>query len=257
MIKILIVDDEPFICDTLSHTFQYVGYKTLMATNGIDAIRIFSEEKPDAVFLDILLPDIDGIEVLRKIKKINPEVVVIMVSAVTNEETKEKCFSLGALEFVSKPFSMEYLRDIIATNVHLIRKQNVQMNKPKIMIVEDEAETAQALAHFIKKRIEVDIDTVFEGDSALKLLNTNDYDIVFLDISIPGPDGIEILKQMKHNKKSCAFIVISAWDGEEKAIEAIEAGAIEYMKKPLVLEILLARIKFVLKSQNKWISKLD
>lgn len=123
MIKILVVDDEPGICDILKKTFKPIGFTVLTATNGQDAIAQVNREKPGLVFLDIRMLGMSGLDVLREIKKTHPAVKVIMVSVMDDDDTKKEAYALGADEFVTKPFMSDYLEELVNKKVSEIIKE--------------------------------------------------------------------------------------------------------------------------------------
>ena len=120
---ILIVDDEKNILQTLAPILQDEGYEISTAENGTDALRMVKEEAPLIVLLDIWLPDIDGIEVLKKIKEQQPEIIVIMMSGHGTIETAVKATKLGAYDFIEKPLSMEKVSLIVK---HAIDRQRLE-----------------------------------------------------------------------------------------------------------------------------------
>ena len=87
------------------------------ALNGKDALAIVKKERPGVVFLDILMPDMNGLEVLRQIKEFDPGIKVIMVSAVDDKENRDKSKQLGADEFIKKPFSKRYLEEVVIQKI--------------------------------------------------------------------------------------------------------------------------------------------
>ena len=101
--KILIVDDDKNICDLLRMYLEKEGYAVVMEHNGIDAVNTFNTENPDLVLLDIMLPQLDGWQVCREIRKTS-EKPIIMVTA--KDETFDKVLGLelGADDYVTKPF---------------------------------------------------------------------------------------------------------------------------------------------------------
>ncbi len=124
MIKLLTVDDEPGICEFMLDFFSGMGYSVSIALTGKEAISSVERDKPSIVFLDIIMPDMDGFEVLRRIKEIDPDIKVIMVSAADDKEVREKAKALGADEFIRKPFSKRYLEEVVIRKmVELIKPQ--------------------------------------------------------------------------------------------------------------------------------------
>ncbi len=121
--KILIVDDnQPFV-EFLSVNLKKNGYEVLKSYSGKQAFEILSSEKPDMILLDIILPDMNGINILRKIKadKILRDIPVILLSGVSQPATKVEGLKLGAEDYITKPFSMDEL--LARIELHIKRKQ--------------------------------------------------------------------------------------------------------------------------------------
>ena len=111
--KILVVDDEHLIRWSLEQNLKKQGYEVLTAGSGEDALRLLREEMPDLILLDIQLPGINGMEVLEKIKEMDEEVIVIMVTALGVLETAVKAMRLGAYDYLNKPFNLDELAIVI------------------------------------------------------------------------------------------------------------------------------------------------
>ena len=107
MIKFLVVDDEKGVVNELKELLEMRDYKVYSATSGEEALSIMKKENPNIVVLDILMPGMDGIEVLRQIKKTHPKTRVIMLTAVEDEGMKKMTTSLGASGYLTKPYSFE------------------------------------------------------------------------------------------------------------------------------------------------------
>ena len=111
--RLLIVDDEPLITDVLSEHFK-ANYAVETALNGADALAAVRRARPDIVFLDITMPRMSGIEVLKEIKTIDPTIVVIMVTANDHVALAAEAIKSGAVAYVPKPFDLRYLDHIVA-----------------------------------------------------------------------------------------------------------------------------------------------
>ncbi len=105
--SVLIVDDEEGIRESLSGIFEDEGYDVLTASSGEDALTITKEHMPDIVFLDVWLPEMDGLETLPRLKEIDANIPVIMISGHGNIEIAVKATRLGAYDFLEKPLSLE------------------------------------------------------------------------------------------------------------------------------------------------------
>ena len=118
---ILIVDDEESICQTLGGILTDEGYEVVTAASGEDALRILEEEPPNLVVLDIWLPGMDGIEVLKTIKAAHPHLQVVMMSGHGTIETAVKATKLGAFDFIEKPLSLEKVILVVNHAMNLVR----------------------------------------------------------------------------------------------------------------------------------------
>lgn len=113
MTKVLIVDDEPIIVNLLQKFLTQKGYQTITASSGEEALKRVREDSPSLVLLDVYMPGKTGIEVLREIKQLQPDLGVIMVTAASDEGIGRKALELGAFDYVSKPFDLEYLEKVL------------------------------------------------------------------------------------------------------------------------------------------------
>jgi two-component system response regulator (stage 0 sporulation protein F) len=117
MSVVLVVDDEQEIVDFLCNFLRRFNISSLKATNGKKAIGIFKKLKPDWVFLDIKMPGMDGIEVLKEMKKIKPDIRVIMITGKKEKDLQEKAKRLGVIDYIVKPLDLEELHIKIKTYI--------------------------------------------------------------------------------------------------------------------------------------------
>ena len=118
-VKILIVDDDTSVMTFLNNWLEAKGYRQILsAKTGEEALKIIRKEKDiNLVLLDIRLPGIDGIEVLRRIKKINKDIGVIMITAFADEQAAKAAVKEGAYDYIMKPFDLAYLELSVLTKV--------------------------------------------------------------------------------------------------------------------------------------------
>ena len=112
-IKILLVDDQPDFIETISFWMKTKGYQVVTASDGIEALEKVAREKPAVVLLDVYMPRKSGLEVLREIKQSHSDVAVIMVTAVTDEVVGQTALTMGALDYIVKPFDLDYLERVL------------------------------------------------------------------------------------------------------------------------------------------------
>ncbi len=105
--SILIVDDEEAICASLRSILEDEGYEVTVATNGAEALKVYGTDPPDLMILDIWMPEMDGLETLRRVKEFVPTAQVMMMSGHGSIETAVKAVKLGAYDYIEKPLSLE------------------------------------------------------------------------------------------------------------------------------------------------------
>ena len=117
MKRILIVDDEPEICDILQEFLSLKGYEVFTVLNGEDAISKLKEERPHIVLLDMLMAGMNGMEVLQRIKKIDRQVGVIITTGVKDEKIAKQAIKKGADDYITKPIDLNYLETSILVKI--------------------------------------------------------------------------------------------------------------------------------------------
>ena len=113
MARILVVDDEPEVGNMLKKFLTKKGHDVYTALNGEEALEVVKKERPHIVLLDIIMPKMDGIECLKRIREIDKEVGVIMITAVKQEEVGKQALKLGAFDYITKPLSLQSLEDCL------------------------------------------------------------------------------------------------------------------------------------------------
>ncbi|MBS3947813.1 MAG: response regulator [Dethiobacter sp.] len=113
--KVLVCDDSLLIRKQLTDFLAQFGtYELFQATRGDEALKVFEETRPDIVFLDIVMPELDGLECLKLMKKIHPGVKVVMLSSLGTKENLRTALDLGAVDFIQKPWKKDQLTQILA-----------------------------------------------------------------------------------------------------------------------------------------------
>ncbi len=123
MAKILVVDDEHEICSILEEYFTFRNFEVFTAQDGLAAIRTVKENRPHVVLLDISMPVMGGIETLIEIRKLDPFIGVIMVSAITDEGTIRKALDLGASDYITKPIDLANIESSVMKKISAILKK--------------------------------------------------------------------------------------------------------------------------------------
>jgi DNA-binding response OmpR family regulator len=109
MPRVLVVDDEPDAVELLQEFLATKGYEVCTAGDGEEALQQVKEQRPHLILLDVRMPKMNGLEVLRRVREIDREVGIIMVTAVNEEETGREALKLGAFDYITKPLDLKYL----------------------------------------------------------------------------------------------------------------------------------------------------
>ena len=134
-VRVLVVDDEVSLTELLTMALRYEGWEVRAVTAGVPAVRAVKEFRPDAVVLDVMLPDIDGLEVLRRVRGAGDDVPVLFLTARDAVEDRVVGLTAGGDDYVTKPFSLE---EVVARLRGLIRRSSaVQAREDARLVVGD------------------------------------------------------------------------------------------------------------------------
>ena len=114
-LKILITDDSQLLRKKLRAELEGLGCEVIEAENGKEAVMKDLQEKPDGIFLDIVMPEVGGIEALQVIREVNPEIPVIMLSSAGTPQKLMETLKMGALDFIQKPYTSEQIKKALAS----------------------------------------------------------------------------------------------------------------------------------------------
>lgn len=111
--NILIVDDEPAVAEVLSKSLARQGHRTSVAHSGEDALRMLADATPDAMFLDVSMPGMNGLDVLQEIKRTRPSLAVVVVTGHATPDEVEQAKQLGAVDVIPKPAALTHYHEAI------------------------------------------------------------------------------------------------------------------------------------------------
>ncbi len=112
--RVLVVDDELEVRQLLHEFLFGRGYDVVSVANGVEALEALDEQRPDLVLLDVAMPEMDGVEALKRIVMIDPPVPVIMVTANADISLTSKLLAMGAVDYIPKPFDLDYLEQAVS-----------------------------------------------------------------------------------------------------------------------------------------------
>ena len=186
---VLVVDDDPSVRGLLAKTLEKEGYRVLSAGNGVEALALAREHRPQAITLDVLMPQMDGWSALREFKAdvTLRDIPVIMVS-VLNE--RGMAIPMGAADYVTKPVDRQRLAEIL-------REHCADIRSASILVVEDETATRELLCHSLTGMGYATF-TAVNGRSGLDWLAGHPApSLILLDLLMPEMDGFEFLRELR------------------------------------------------------------
>ena len=131
-VRVLVVDDEPSLTDLLSMALRYEGWEIRTAGDGAGALKAAREFRPDAVVLDVMLPDVDGLELLRRLRADTPDIPILFLTARDAVEDRIAGLTAGGDDYVTKPFSLE---EVVARLRGLIRRTKAADARNEALLV--------------------------------------------------------------------------------------------------------------------------
>nr|WP_290221235.1 HAMP domain-containing protein [Trichocoleus desertorum] len=204
---LLIIEDDINFNRVLIDMARSAGFKVLVALRGNMGLSMARDFKPDAVMLDIRLPDMDGWTVLDRLKH-NPETRHIPVHILTVEEGRQRGLQLGAIAYMQKPISSENL-----TNALTQIKEFVERRVKNLLVVEDDQTQRQSIVELIGNG-DVETTAVGSGAEALEALKDNHFDCIVLDLGLPDMTGLELIEALKQ-EVGLAKLPIIVYTGKE------------------------------------------
>lgn len=204
---VIVVEDDPVAAELLTRQIERAGFRTEIARTGAEAVTMAKEHKPAAITLDILLPDVDGWEVLTRLKqdKGTSDIPVVVVSVVDNPELGT---ALGALDYFVKPVDAKDLVNRLST---VNFKQRSGGRQTCVLVVDDEAANRDWLKHVLEPAgFKVTLAT--GGQEAIELARSRKPDVVMLDLLMPEVNGFEVVEALGGHEatRSIPIMVLTA-----------------------------------------------
>ncbi len=231
-LKILLVDDEKEFVESLSERLGLRDLKVDIAYDGEQALEAVKEEEPDFMVLDLSMPGIDGLEVLRRVKKKYPGVQVVILTGHGSDKDEAEAKRLGAAAYLEKPVDIEPL----VGTLHKAHRK-----KLKVLLVDDEKEFVESLSERLELR-NLHAKIAYDGEQALKAVKEGAPDFMVLDLRIPGIDGIEVLRRIKKTNPDVQVVILTGHGSDKAEVEAKRLGAAAYLEKPVDIDKLVGAL---------------
>ncbi len=246
--KILIIEDEDALASVLSSKFKLEGFEVVVTVNGEDGLNKIKIWQPDIILLDIIMPKMNGYEVLENLQNSNNKIPIIIISNSGQDIELEKIKKLGAIDYIIKtqinPDEVvakvkNALSGRTSDNNEKEKKINQEEKEDisggtKVLLVEDDSFLRDICYKKLKKE-GFNVVVAVDGEEAVKKVDDFRPAIVLLDIILPVMDGFEVLKEIRSHKdkaiKNLPIIMLTNLGQEEDNKKALDLGASDYLVK--------------------------
>lgn len=258
MATILIVDDEQLICDLLRAVLGRQGHEVVTASNGREGLELFKKHKPRFTLLDLRMPEMNGIEVLKHIRAIDPKAAVMILTAWGSDALERQARQLGVMDFLSKGLALDVLVAAMARALPKPAKAPaaapatapsaaapgapvavVPTPAPaamdSILVVDDEPPICELLQRFLSLR-GYRVRVANDGPQALAAVDQEAPQLLVLDMNMPGMNGVEVLRKLREKKYAGGVILLTTGQDDKLLEEALDLGSVDVMGKPVDLE---------------------
>lgn len=235
---IVLIEDEGVILELLRAKLQNAGMIVHAAQDGVSGFRLIKEIKPDLVLLDMLLPGMNGLQILEDMKAegILPAMPVFIISNSGQPVEIERAMELGVRDYLIKVnFNPNEVLDrirIILDSVSGDQSLSVSPESKNILVVEDDV----LLIGLLERKLAMSgyrVGRALDADAARRLLAKDSFDMILLDLVLPGTDGFAFLAELKRHEqwKNIPVVIISNLGQQEEIAKGMRLGAVDYIVK--------------------------
>lgn len=240
-IKVMVVDDQLGMRATLGGILKRKGYEVTMAEDGYKAIEEVKKDFYRIIFMDIKMPGINGVETFIQIKSLSPQTTVIMMTAFAMEELIKKAIQEGAYSVLYKPLDMEKVFSIVETCLE---------SKTLILMVDDQLEHRATLKGILERK-GYSVVEAHNGYECLEQVKERKFNVIILDIKLPGMDGVETLKQVKAIRPDVSVLMVTGYSVQNLVEDAMQSGAYACLHKPFDVEKIMNTISGCLSEESR------
>jgi CheY-like chemotaxis protein len=227
----------------VSRHLRRAGYSTVEARDGEEALLRARVLGPGLIILDLLMPGVDGFEVLRTLRSEGIRTPVVVLTGKVLEAGEEKILREGLARIVQKSGSA--IDDVVREAKQLLLSKRVveSVRLPRILYIEDSPQNRDIVRRYLADAYEM--LEAEDGEHGLELVSRSLPDLVLMDLSLPRLDGWEATRRLKANPtmKHIPVIAVTAHAAREDQTRAYQAGCIDYITKPIERDLLLGSIK--------------
>lgn len=230
-IKVMVVDDDPMLLSLLTDTLDTIGYTSVSVPDAESALTLLKDGSDvNIIISDINLPGIDGLELVRQVKRFSLEIPVILITGVSMNGIRSRAYREGADGFLDKPFRIS----VVESMMQRLLKHG-SLRGATVLLIDDNPKYRDVVKDLLK---ELNFDPIVakNGSEALEIIKQNRIDIVVTDLMMPGMDGLELARKIKDVSPSSHLIIYSGITPDAAQESEIKSAADAFLKKPVSLE---------------------
>ena len=251
MATILVVDDERMICDMLRAVLARHGHDVLTAHGGREGLQLFRQHRPQVTLLDLRMPDLDGISVLKQIRQVDPQATVMILTGAGTDALEQQAWTLGVTDFLRKGIPL----DALERALERVMRQPLQApgearsgaaagmaTGASVLVVDDEPMFRSLVTKYLTRR-GYQVREARNGQEALALVKEAAPQVIILDLYMPGMNGVMVLVELRGMQYKGNVIVLTGSQDERVLKEALNLGSLDVLSKPVDLERLALTIE--------------
>jgi DNA-binding NtrC family response regulator len=231
MARILVADDDESVRISLAANLELEGYQVIEAADGGEALKLIEQAEFDLVISDVVMPVANGIEVLRGLKRLRPDIPLILISAFVSEALVSTAVSEGLYTMLYKPVGMDDVLKVVERA--LARKW--------LLLVDDARPYASGLAASLRS-VGMNVETVFDAEAAIAFAKHNAIDVCVLDLLMAPTDDFAALEGLRALDRNLDVVAITGSSDPEILRRIAKLGVSTCLRKPVQVKDLLGSI---------------
>lgn len=253
--RIFVIDQDVQARAFLYDIFTELGFGVLTLPPGPHALDLLQKERPVLVFLQDGTDEFSGFQLARRIRQFDDHMKIVLLGLIP--DVKSHTAEMGQMRvslYIKKDFqNPDFIKDVL-TLIHKdfdVSERSVshQQRWGRVLVVDDEEVNCQTTSRYLSRH-GFDVQTASSGEACLEKIRRMDFDIVLLDISMTGMDGLLTLKRLKEMKPQLRVVMVTALQDREIAQEARRMGASDYIIKPFHFSLLESTLLALLLPQK-------
>ncbi|MFH1764996.1 MAG: response regulator [Gemmatimonadota bacterium] len=253
-IQVLMVDDEREFLQAVEPGLVRRGFDVVTAESVHRALELLSDRIFDVVVLDVKMPGIDGVDTFREIKRVAPELPVILLTGHGNIQQAFDTSREGVHEYLTKPCEVERLAQVLREAVERSAPpppvRGVEEDEVLLILVDDDQEFVRSITLGLERR-GIRVSAVPDGAQALERVRDQRFDVALVDMVMPGIDGLTLMARLMEEDPQLQVIILTGNPRVGDVRRGLKEGAFDYLTKPQKVEDLVRVIRSARKRKEE------